>query len=690
MIMAEVTDRTLFNLRGNPHTNVEPYLTPPTSDYGGIGNLLRDTTEFLTKEREPPIKAVTDFLLGDSIPAQLLRETSNLVGDVKTPTGETISERAAKHAKEYMQAVAQDSSPTDLFSESTAATTPTATTSTAPGRTPTGIASVAPSGPPRPTRPDLSKFYKEQSFDEFAKQLGLDPKGQAYDPWDYIGDMSAALLASNNPRFLGALGEAALLSNKNRAAMEAAQNELREKLATAKYSSDQAWKQKAFDAEVDMYEADMDIYGDLLEGKEVDWKTDAAGSFTEIGADDVETIWEPVKEGASYVLRNFPSAMVRQVGNVIYLRKLKDDQAAAIDRNWEAYQTGSNKLSTMFDATDKMKANIDSWLMQTTAGGEFVISLKNIEGYDKIVEALRNGSEEAGIKLGELLEEGDPDAAEVARALAQLPQVFQQFKKLAISGPASNLENSAYSAITQRANEIADDELTKLTIGIPKGQRPRYNLGELRTKATKQAVDEINWDEENFQFKFRGRGATSAQIEAAQSASEDMRGIGWFNFAEAPAGYNKGYAPFHNPDERALLNLDQPELAKPEIRDEVYIDMANLHDLMVREGYDATQARWDINLSYDDSNLIYGGEDKPGWWKDSEATYKKPDTWYMEPKFYTLNGVQKPTSELRDKGIFWNGFKGEHYVFRNEIRKRADINAQPGAQIELPIPVRIN
>jgi hypothetical protein len=694
--MADPTlNRRLFThgpVQGNPYVD---YRNPTPKEQeeakkplSGIPELL---TDWLVQERKPPMQAVTDWLLNDPEPYEepsdyvripldvqrnLLKRSLPLVDEVETPRGKS----SAEMAKEYMQTVAQDSSPTNLFPGSTAAP---ATTPTAPDRIPTGAAPAAPSGPPRPTRPDLSDFYEQQTFDEFANQFGLDPRAKAYDPWAYIRDMSAGLLASNNPRFLGALGDAALLSNKNRAAMDAAQKDLQAKLAIAKYGSDQKWKQKAFDAEVDMYEADMDA---LADGPGMGWKTgDVYDTYT--GADGLERKISIVTEG----WQNVPEHMRHYLPNgQVGVIALKHDEAKQLDKMQGDLQKAYNEVSAQIIKPDNMKAEIDSWLRQTTAGGEFVLSLKNIDGYNDIVETLMDSSEDAAIELGEMLSEGNPDAAEVARALTQLPQVFQQFKRLAESGPAANLEDAAYAAIRQRANQLAKLKLMDQALNTPSNERFIYDAPGTITSALQEATQEINWDADNFQFKFRGQGATTDQLKSAQSASEDMRGIGWFNLRDAPVGYTKGYAPFHNPGEIALFNLDQIELANPEVANEAYIDMAKIHDLMAREGYDATQARWDINLSFDDSNLIYGGEDKPGWWKDSKATYKKPDTWYMEPKFYILNGVQKPTSELRDKGIFWNGFKGEHFVFRNEIRKRADINAQPNAQIDSPVPVRVN
>jgi hypothetical protein len=534
---------------------------------------------------------------------------------------------------------------------------------------------------------DLS-LHKEdtKNLRDFAKDLGVDLK-DPYDTWAYIRDMSAGLLASDDSTYLGALGDAALLSNKNRRIANAAHKELKAKLALAQWKNQEDWAKLKYKTAAAFQTALAKNAGGA------GFKKQPAGAYSDIGLNGEKIQWSPIEmtpEGVNAV-QTMPNTMWQYHGNQLYVKDLDqktyDQLIANRDRIEKAYD---GVVTRWFGKPETMRAEIDNQFFQTTAGGEYLLSVRDDPAMQKIVSNLMEQHVEGIEEFADTyLGEAKPDGAEVARMLVQFPQIIQGLTRSMTEGPASNLPEADYKEISNRIEQLTKQGLGDAAID---NQFKPIDNSLVFQNALKNAVQDIKWDAPNRKFKYAW-GVSLTDLEEIQDASEDVRGIGWFNLAEAPETYQKQVDMFYRSDEMPPFNRDQIENLPPEQRDDVYIDMAKIQRHMLRHGLDRDRIKWDINLSYDDSGLVFGGEDRFnlfGIQKDVDARYEQPSNMYLEPLYFTKNGNQYSTEVLRDQGIFFNVFKGSYFEY-DENGNRHDIfpEQQPGIKIGKPKSVKL-
>ena len=528
--------------------------------------------------------------------------------------------------------------------------------------------------------PDITKYRTENTTNlkQFAKDLGVD-LGDPYDAWAYIRDMSAGLLASDSNTFLGALGDAALLSNKNRQTMEAAQKELKAKLVMAKWKNDEDWAKLHYKTAAELATA-KNKRGSAF-------KKLPGGSYSDIGLNGEKISWTPIEmtpEGVN-AAQAMPTGTWEWKGDQLYVqdvdRKTYDKLLAERTRIEEGYNWGGQKL----DKTENVKAMIDNQLFKTTAGGEYLLSIRNNPEVQELIADLMGQYGKGMEEFGEYyLNSAEPEGAEVARMLTQVPQIIQGLRSVMTKGPLSNMHDADYKEIADRIQTLYNRGVEEAAVKGSLLTPIKYN--EIFKTALKNTVRDIKVYQKDRGFKFAW-GVSESDLKEAAEASEDIRGIGWFNLKDTPPNYNKQIEMFQRSDERPLINKDQIELLPKEQVPEVYGDMGKIREEMLRHGFDRDRAKWDINLSYDTSGLIFGGEDRFNLFskKDLDSRYVKPPQFYLEPLTFSKNGQEYPTSKLRDQDIHFNIFTGKYYRYdENGYRKDIIPENDPSVKIDKP------
>jgi hypothetical protein len=499
--------------------------------------------------------------------------------------------------------------------------------------------------------PDPDKFQVEgsASLKQFAKDLGVD-LGNSYDAWAYIRDMSAGLLASDDNTFLGALGDAALLSNKNRATMDAAQKELQAKLAMAKWKNEQDWAKVKYKGAVDLAEAGLRSKGTAASytmGSPVtlDKKLGATISFVPItkGADaafasNVKVVNHP-EYGLGFIKQEGDSLSVKK-----YIQEQTKETIGRIDESFKAEG---------FDTT------LEKYLMRQDPYNNTPILKVSNDYKDQVINIMK-GNEEAAEGYLEALEDGDPQAAEAyASSLGMSGQIIKQLQLVNREGIWTEQSDSDKDSIKQLI-ESWSRRLAKADIAM-NPTAPNYrDADDYNIAAMNLVLPNINWGVEG-PGKFR-IDLSEKQLKSALSDSDAVFGTDFandpfvfelLNFVEPiiPGGdtsimYNKGETEWLNKTQEGLLNdYNRQALRADHASNREHI-ARKMNDRMTPEevGQDYLQEVFR-------TRAVGGGEDVLGPNNES-AKYIPLRTWFPEP------GNSKTRKERIDKGYIWYGTEG--------------------------------
>ena len=535
----------------------------------------------------------------------------------------------------------------------------------------------------------------DETFEKFAERIGVDLKDKPYSNWDYIRDMSAGLLASDEDSFLSALGDASVLSNKNRGKADDRAEDTRNSLAVAKWRSEDDW---------DQLEA-KEKYGlrkEALKAKEkgLEIKT---GPLLSSGKNPDGSTYEV------HALNSDPSSVPSE--NLVWV-----NGKPALKSNTTDYKYLQERT---YEHTSDYTKLVDDWvgsdistdqMWQAGQGAEFnnelIIKYKDSDEGKALRRELMSSTEDAAQKLIDAIDNNDGQAAD------QWSRVLQN------AGPAAaGLAKSYYTGLLAQMGpadlSAFKDEIRKRAIA---NFKENYNVNEPEahsiSKFLQPAIEEVvrgaNYDEKGVLMFAK---ASPSQIKNARSNWDDLVGldenneffnVAAFNFDEYPEGHPLSGAlttesPLNRPDELALINKNQYELLQPLDQQQLLKTRSELSANLQRNfNMSESQALFDINNSIMDSNTIYGGEDTLNipFITSSENEMARldlpkeyahrPEIVYKDPNSGKI--VSRVTNEqLQEKGIIWNGFKKEYYTFKKDPKTgKAIVDPETG------MPIRLN
>lgn len=584
------------------------------------------------------------------------------------------------------------------------------TNNTDKGKSGNGISTIP--APTFETKPYVSNLYKGVDYQQELRDL---VKDKPYSNWDYIRDMSAGLLASDNPSFLGALGEASLSSNANRSKVVSENDALNAKLKVASANSKEAWAKLDFTeknrwdaaqasaqsnfntAQARVEAAKLIADAKLLAASTTENNKRKAASLLASAAalnvggkvkynDMRQTVTDMVNgvevttvlKGVDYGIENIPPTFLRVIDGKYFAAETSVNNAAASNRVYTKTATLHRDVQESIGKSTNLYNYAQAQAEGVSSNGQRLHVLKDTPEYLEFNKKLRT----SGTKLMDLytaaINSTDPDGNDIrnfSAALASQPQLEAQYKNLLASGPMAEMSEKDFTnggmldAINSRANSLVETAMKDYP-------NRHYNPQDFIRQATNDVLANADFTLTG-PDRFLSTGSRSTNTDVRDLANE-MYGGDEENFFFTFAATNmQNYPPSHpkagraiinsignRPDENSFINKTQWELLGKSGRNEVNREIGLVTDEIVREtNFTKKRVIEDLYNSTIEANSIYGGEDVIGW-NNIESKFYHPEFVYIEPKVYKdANGVEQPTSNLRSKNHAWNAFKGEWFTY---------------------------
>jgi hypothetical protein len=518
----------------------------------------------------------------------------------------------------------------------------------------------------------------DETLEAWAERIGINLKGKdekAYSNWDYIGDMSAALLSApgtsdnSTTNFLSALGAGSTAVNEGRKAAESTKDKKRTSLALAKWQSDDAWEKFGLKQDADLKAAQMkaleDGY-DIKMGPELSRSTDRNG--TDVAYTIIKKGWE-----------NLPSDRVTTIGGKKVLISRVGDSNVLLDRR---YKNIKDLDGSIIDAmqSDFIEDKIVAAAQNIPFKGEMLASWRMSDEGKEILADIQASTVKGAEGYAEALEAGDFDAAfDAANALAMKGAVGQSLSKAFYTGMLGELSPGDNELMRQA---IRDRALESGRAAYNANPENPLNAVQMIEPSINYQLENMHWDKDGL-LKFATEAGPST-INNWQNfwggVTGDDRSGDWFssfNVEGFPDTYKElkknGYdAPFNRPDEMSIINKDQWELLSENQKQQVEVMSSTLAtDLTRNHSLTEEQSFEDITTAIIDSNSIHGGEDVWGW-NNTPARLDLPKKWQVEPTVTDGHGKVWSRDQLRENNIKWNGFKGEFFAFKVNKDKRPE------------------
>jgi len=467
-----------------------------------------------------------------------------------------------------------------------------------------------------------------------AEQLGIDLTNP-YSTWDYIRDMSAGLLASDSSTFAGALGDAALLSNKNRAEAVAANKLMDAKIKLKKWE----------------YEKDLEIAGIKAAGA---GEKGYQGGISKTAIDvvdpntGVKTKWRMVTP--EYAQSN-PELVSSPRGDGNYY---VTENASADNPQYERFKGELEKFST--EQREKVVEGIAS---EVEYQGDPLLKFDQDDDaatlYGKAMGETQKIREERVALMGSDDRDDQERVRNIDQMLINMPIVQAANRKMLQSGVFTNLKGGEKDKLDSFLRRKAwEDYEVKGNMG---------NAEEAYRAAANKYLPLINWGIDG-----AGKWYTDiseAEYQAASSQFGDRVGEDlndeWFNtnltnLSSPPDdGLGGPASPFQLDDEVALFNKNQWGLLSNYDKGRVRADVTQLVTKIVKQSagkITTKQANDDVVRNLMIGRRLSGGEDRTNiaGAPDINSKYERFETWKFEPA-----GRRQGA---RDIGLYWDGQRG--------------------------------
>lgn len=502
---------------------------------------------------------------------------------------------------------------------------------------------------------------KTESFDKFAKDIGVD-LSDPYTPWDYISDLSAGLLASNDNTFLGALGDAALLSNKNKRASESQQKDLKAKLAMAKYQNDNAW-------DIARYKADSKWSSDALtnlKGTNIKLSTTGMPSITDEGGKTHQLV--QITEGADQLAAN--GAPIFNYNGVPVMYKRDMDEYKLEQRVHTRHQKQVTGITNFMSKPEVYDKAVKNELRKHMYKGNLLWGATKSDEYIDALQQARDAGLEGIEQFAEAVEDGrGQDAYYFLQSAEGAPRLMKALKSATEEGLWTTLSEGEEG----RFNELIQEEASRLALeAVGKNQTKSYDPVKFVRQAMRNVIPKINWD-------IQGEGKwnldiTEAEHVAGQEITGDIVGkdlIGsifntdLFDKAEWPKDDPRSGAVLQLENELAMFNKNQYSLLSDYDKGVLASDVAEFSRKIAQAtGIDTETATNDLWSSMLTKDVVSGGEDIPGG-TNLPAKYRPFKTWKVEPA--------ARRQQARDNGFLWDHERGVWWKPGTAIIKEPEV-----------------
>lgn len=529
----------------------------------------------------------------------------------------------------------------------------------------------------------IASIQKKTSLDmpsykpvDFEKEMG--DMDREYSNWDYIRDLSAQLLASDSPRFLQALGQGQQVTAAKRDKIEGANHDLKAKikmktLEARELANRERYKQEA-KAKIEKYK---NMYGDLKLGQKPIYSSVYNKDNQEVSV----KLW-PVDKGDPRISRD-PDSIVVKDGKYFVIERATDNVKFE-NKVYTHLKDYKSDLMAKVDKPELIQSVVNDILMDEEKDGEFLLSLQQMPGWDKLRGKFIEANEEAAVKMVNAIESGNAEeAAKWLETLQGMPQLMKAMKEFTYAGLASDMSDPDYKRIADLAGERAIKAAgIQFRDALNKNTTWNSNANMDFKNAVRSVIRGIEWDAKNSSLKYdldntkgeRNKAASEIDTIAGTDTADDLFVVELFNQKEYPKSHTLGKAglkPKFNYDE--LSQNEQGEMQK---------DFLKIQKNMVKRGIPAKQASNSIMSSFIESNVIQGDAPFWSWWgSDSDnVKYTAPDTWHIEP------GSPEKRDEARANGWDWDGFQGHwfYYATDAEGNLRKDAEGRPVKRIVEP------
>jgi hypothetical protein len=330
-----------------------------------------------------------------------------------------------------------------------------------------------------------------------------------------------------------------------------------------------------------------------------------------------------------------------------------------------------NKQEFDTQVTDYMKQpEVDAQLAyvaeNTQYQNEMLARWKTTDDYKSLLSDIRESTVTGAEEYAAALEDGDgAKAFQLANALAMK------------GGVAKTLAESYYTGLFGELNPGEKQEL-KDTINKQARRMGREKLDanpenplvamDIIKAATSYTMKNMKWDEKG--VLMFGLDYTSNELDKFRDSLNESTGTGWWNTLTGGQMFPRNHplsklnweTPWNRPDENSVFNKTQWELLPDDQKADV-MDMGSGISASLQKDFNVPekQAVNDVVTSLIDSNSVGGGKDMVGW-NNEQSVLRKPKAWHVEP-VVMAGGKRVSTKQLREKGILWNGFKGQFFTF---------------------------
>jgi hypothetical protein len=540
------------------------------------------------------------------------------------------------------------------------------TSNNAPSNQKEGIETLLPEEEPpvTPTASDPSSYEQrpDESLEDFAARIGINLNNKPYSNWDYIRDMSAGLLqhSRDDGTFFGALGPAATKTNAAMREAERDEKQLRNKLAIAKWKSDEEWQK------------------DIM-------KLNAAEKLAKLKASKLELKGKPIiiddgrgtKTTAQLITGDYrlvPEHMRIWSGGRPFYKTTEENNAVMLQQRFDSTKDFNTTVSD-YVKTENMQSMLDQFALGTSYGGVMISRLRDSDDYDDLMTDFREGTSKLGQRLADLMDDKNADPDDISKLVLSLRDndaVEAAIKRKFMGGLYSQVLPSEKTELAQVIGKEARRAGGEAITNDPwEYQTPMDYI----TAATADIMGNAKWGlEPGDPAKFNPT-QTEYDLQKFKSGwdtltgeddSDELLNTRLFNLAEYTPNHSLyGTKGGKHPLKGSMFTDSQWELLKPEHKKAFFNDGSALSAKLQRDyGYTQKRADEDVMSSFIDSNAIRGGADNFLVWNDYESSYTKPKQWFVEPDGYTdATGKHHTIDELRKEKITWNGIIGEWYKF---------------------------
>ncbi len=488
-----------------------------------------------------------------------------------------------------------------------------------------------------------------------ADRLGIDVS-DPYDNWAWVRDMSAGLLASQEPTLFQAWGDASLYSNEKREAKELWAKEMDAKLKLAEWKLEEEKKAAELEREHEINLEDIKL-GNKMEVARYE-------AALEGGGDGV---------AGKYYRENCPNGMCHKITkkfdglNHMLLspnwRKHNVDQDRVVtigSEDWYVMDDADVYLQQQKDAQyDKFKTEhknrvLDHFATTVYYKDEPLFSIETNKEFGQEQAEAYQAAEKARQRLIAHMKEGvTPENRDDVNATLNFLLTDDAMRAVKFA----HNKSGRWTDITQQDKaELIRQIDNKATVMFNDKNSPFYQDWQNAWVATAyDLLPKVNWDLPGAnKFKF---DLSEPDYKESDSTWEDIHPSSLVPFGKVTMPQGPGIPEeddkwLYREDESPRINDTQFELLPPSEQDNIKADASIIaRQLVEAEGISMKEAL-NKTIYWLGKYAVKSGEDVGGW-TDYNSKYVPFTEWWVEPK------SMKNSREV--EGMVWNPYKG-YYV----------------------------